>query len=91
MMRVFFVTLLAVIPSLGGLSGMYGTGYGVAKEVEDLEPRFSASPRLTSTRQSPDTARSALTGRHPPAAREHSHLFWSESCAGTFFHPPSLA
>jgi hypothetical protein len=32
-------------------------------------------------RQSRDTAGSALTGRHPPAAREHSHLFWSESCA----------
>ena len=28
-----------------------------------------------------DTAGSALTGRHHPAAREHSHLFWSESCA----------
>ena len=24
---------------------------------------------------SPDTVGSALTGRHPPAAREHSHLF----------------
>src|SRR4030081_3750919 len=36
---------------------------------------------LTSKRQSLDTARSALTGRHQPAAREHSHLFWSESCA----------
>ena len=32
-------------------------------------------------RQSLDTAGSALTGRHQPAAREHSHLFWSESCA----------
>jgi serine/threonine protein kinase len=30
---------------------------------------------LTSTRRSLDTARSALTGRHQPAAREHSHLF----------------
>ena len=30
---------------------------------------------LTSKRQSLDTAGSALTGRHPPAAREHSHLF----------------
>src|SRR5439155_13563281 len=39
------------------------------------------SSALTSKRQSLDTARSALTGRHPPAAREHSHLFWSESCA----------
>jgi hypothetical protein len=29
----------------------------------------------------PDTAESALTGRHPPAAREYSHLFRSESCA----------
>jgi hypothetical protein len=28
-----------------------------------------------------DTAASALTGRHPPAAREHSHLLWTESCA----------
>jgi len=25
-----------------------------------------------------DTAGSALTGRHPPAAREYSHLFRSE-------------
>jgi hypothetical protein len=41
----------------------------------------STSPRLTSTRQSLDTAGSALTGRHLPAAREHSHLSWSESCA----------
>ena len=31
-------------------------------------------PRLTSKRQSLDTAGSALTGRHPPAAREASHL-----------------
>src|SRR5687767_10898425 len=46
-----------------------------------LEPRRSASPRLTATWQSLDTAGSALTGRHLPAAREHSHLFWSESCA----------
>jgi hypothetical protein len=30
---------------------------------------------LTSTRRSLDTAGSALTGRHQPAAREHSHLF----------------
>src|SRR5207237_10619627 len=28
-----------------------------------------------------DTAGSALTGRHQPAAREHSHLIWSESRA----------
>src|SRR5690242_4505928 len=28
-----------------------------------------------------DTASSALTGRHQPAAREYSHLFRSESCA----------
>src|SRR5207237_6642208 len=41
-------------------------------------PRFDG---LTSTRRSLDTGGSALTGRHPPAAREHSHLFWSESCA----------
>ena len=35
-----------------------------------------------------DTAGSALTGRHPPAAREYSHLFGTESCAfGTFFQP----
>src|SRR5262245_17855336 len=31
--------------------------------------------------QSLDTAGSALTGRHQPAARENSHLFWFESCA----------
>ena len=29
----------------------------------------------------PDTAGSALTGRHPPAAREHSHLFGPKLCA----------
>jgi len=33
------------------------------------------SARLTSKRQSLDTGGSALTGRHQPAAREHSHLF----------------
>jgi hypothetical protein len=33
------------------------------------------SPPLTSKRQTPDTAGSALTGRHQPAGREHSHLF----------------
>jgi hypothetical protein len=34
-----------------------------------------ASARLTSTWRCRDTAGSALTGRHLPAAREHSHLF----------------
>src|SRR6266849_2911473 len=52
-----------------------------ARTLPRLERRFPASPRLTSKRQSLDSAGSALTGRHPPAAREHSHLFWSESCA----------
>ena len=45
---------------------------------ETASPRATlipASPRLTSKRQSFDTAGSALTGRHQPAAREHSHLF----------------
>ena len=46
------------------------------------------SPRLTSKRQSRDTAGSALTGRHPPAAREHSHLFGlSRVRSCTFFQP----
>src|SRR5882762_3008577 len=31
--------------------------------------------RLTSKSKSLDTPPSALTGRHQPAAREHSHLF----------------
>jgi hypothetical protein len=31
--------------------------------------------RVDIERQSRDTAGSALTGRHQPAAREHSHLF----------------
>src|SRR5713101_10044142 len=52
-----------------------------ARTLPRLERRFPASPCLTSKRQSLETAGSALTGRHPPAAREHSHLFWSESCA----------
>ena len=38
-------------------------------------PLTTRWPRLTSKRQSLDTAGSALTGRHPPAARENSHLF----------------
>ena len=40
-----------------------------------LERHCSTSARLTSTRQCRDTAGSALTGRHQPAAREDSHLF----------------
>ena len=40
-----------------------------------LPPSQLSLPRLTSKRQSLDTAGSALTGRHQPAAREHSHLF----------------
>src|SRR6266849_8741199 len=50
-------------------------GRGRPRRLPCLERRFPASPRLTSTRQSLDTAGSALTGRHQPAAREHSHLF----------------
>ncbi len=45
---------------------------------QGFEPRFPASAlraRLTRERQSFDTAGSALTGRHQPAAREYSHLF----------------
>jgi hypothetical protein len=43
--------------------------------------------RLTSTRQSLDTGGSALTGRHQPAAREHSHLFALSRVRRTFFQP----
>jgi hypothetical protein len=46
-----------------------------AKTASPRATRVPASPRLTSKRQSLDTAGSALTGRHQPAAREHSHLF----------------
>src|SRR5438270_578690 len=46
-----------------------------------------ALPRLTSKRQSLDTAGSALTGRHPPAAREDSHLFGLRRVR---VHPPFM-
>src|SRR5258708_23326963 len=64
-------------------SGTIGSRSRMEYPVWPTSPRATlpASPRLTSNRQSLDTARSALTGRHQPAAREHSHLFWSESCA----------
>ena len=53
-----------------------GTGGGA------LSPGPEAAPSVIDTeRASRNTGRSALTGRHPPAAREHSHLFWSKSCA----------
>ena len=58
---------------------------GVARKILELALTSSScfassdtaptSARLTSKRQSLDTGGSALTGRHQPAAREHSHLF----------------
>ena len=45
-----------------------------AQKAALLRATLPASPRLTSKRQCLDTAGSALTGRHPPAAREASHL-----------------
>ena len=48
----------------------------VARQETRAADRLSRHvQRLTSKRQSLDTAGSALTGRHQPAAREHSHLF----------------
>ncbi len=46
-----------------------------ARTLSSLEPPSSTFPPLTSKGPSLDTAGSALTGRHQPAAREHSHLF----------------
>ena len=46
--------------------------------VADSQPAYSF---LTSQRQFLDTGGSAQTGRHQPAAREHSHLFGPKSCA----------
>src|SRR5258708_19730626 len=64
-------------------SGTIGSSSRMEYPVWPTSPRATlpASPRLTSNRQSLDTASSALPGRPHPPASAHSHLSSSQSSA----------
>ena len=53
----------------------YARARGIVSPSLLTSARWSVARALTSKRPLLDTAGSALTGRHLPAAREHSHLF----------------
>jgi hypothetical protein len=52
--------------------------FKASQENAQTESVPASESALTAKRQVMDTTASALTGRHQPAAREDSHLFWPE-------------